>query len=273
VSGQLNSMQLKDGYYRSFYNLKIEEDCKKRMDVQKLEVFYRLTMAESSSCLSKLSVVSKNGLKHLQCFNQLFKNRDNPPKLLCGGWPFGEDVYAVGSFPGSSRRHPYLWLSPKITTMIQSNPEELKATLFHETLHNCGHTHSEGIEVTYTCEECCFNQGLDPKKKESACRICAGVYQNENDPAYVRDLLFWSISYPNWGRDMRLRVLDAALASGELENVYQVLLETKLSSQNKDELKEILLKKDKQKWAVFKNQHQDKFSGTQIMEAISILVK
>lgn len=233
-----------NGYVLTSYNLKIEENCKERIPLKDLENFYRITMSEGVQCLKNLSQ-GPEGQKNIKCFETLFADKENPPKLMCGGWPFGKDIYAVGSFPGSSKRHPYLWLSPDTSKLIKSNPKELKATIFHEMLHNCGYIHSEGIEVPYTCEECCFNNSLAADKKKNACNICAGKYQDDKDPQYVAELLGWSKDYPGWGRDMRTKVVYDAIDKKSNDNMAQILNETLLTISQKKELTEILFSNDK----------------------------
>ncbi len=224
IGDVLSKVTLKNGFYQTGYNLKIDEDCSKRVKISELEKFYRATMAEGTMCLSKLSQYGKLGNENNACLLKLFEDKQNPPKILCGGWPFCKDIYAVGSFPGSSKRHPYLWLSPSTTQLMKTDPRELKATIFHEMLHNCGFTHSEGIEVTYTCEECCFNKSLSKDKLASACKICAGKYENEYDIEYQKDLINWSKDYPGWGKDMRQQVYMAATKSKSLES-FNLLLD------------------------------------------------
>lgn len=240
INNALSNIKAVNGYFVTSYNLKIDEDCKSRMPIKSLENFYRNTMAEGTQCLKKLSSIGGEGLKNISCFEKLFQEKENPPKLLCGGWPFGNDIAAVGSFPGSSKRHPYLWLSPNISKEVYKNPVELKATIFHEMLHNCGYTHSEGIEIPYTCEECCFNSKLDDKKKAHACNICAGKYQNENDVEYVQALLAWSKDYPNWGSQMRSRTFEIALRNGNKESLNVILKDINLSEAQGSELAKIL---------------------------------
>lgn len=251
VSNTLSSTKPVNGYFLTSYNLKIEESCKERIPIKTLENFYRNTMSEGTLCLKNLSSIGNESLKNIACFEQLFADKSNPPKLLCGGWPFGKDIWAVGSFPGSSKRHPYLWLGPEISKLINTNPGELKATIFHEMLHNCGYIHSEGIEIPYTCEECCFNNSLADSKKKSACNICAGKYQDPNDTEYVKELLSWSADYPGWGRDMRMTVLEVAINNKNKQNLEILLAETKLSENQKEELLSLLLFNDNEKINTF----------------------
>lgn len=244
IGNVLGKVTLKDGYYKTAYNLKIEEDCNKRVKISDLEKFYRETMSEGTLCLSRLSNYGKLGDQNNACLLKLFEDKQNSPKILCGNWPFCKDIYAVGSFPGSSRRHPYLWLSPSTTVLMKTDPRELKATIFHEMLHNCGYTHSEGIEVTYTCEECCFNKNLSKDKLASACKICAGKYDNEFDLAYQKDLINWSKDYPGWGKDMRQQVYMAATRSKNLESFNLLLDQITMVKEEREALINIFQAKD-----------------------------
>jgi hypothetical protein len=260
------------GFYRTRYNLKIEESCKERMPIKKLEIFYRNTMSEGVQCLSKLSTIGSEGPKNISCFEKLFADKMNPPKLLCGGWPFGNGIWAVGSFPGSSKRHPYLWLGPEISKLYSSNPNELKATIFHEMLHNCGYIHSEGIEIPYTCEECCFNTTLESDKKKSACNICAGKYQNENDVNYVRELLSWSRDYPGWGRDMRMRALSVAITQKNKESLLVLFKETSLSDSERNEIIDLLLSGNKDKLQIFLQAKDFLVKNDRLFKLLNIMV-
>lgn len=222
-SSPAKDFQQKDGFYLDDKNLKIETDCKERLPVRELSRFYHQTMQDGKKCLKDLSTSGPVGEQIISCFDQLFADQGNPPKLLCGSWPFGKEIGAVGSFPGSSKRHPYLWLGPKLPDLYRHNPQELKSIIFHEMIHNCGYLHSEGLEIAYTCEECCFNKILPSDRKDSACRICSGKYENEFSLDYQRDLLNWSQGYKTWGRDMRRSVFMAATKKENL-NSFELLL-------------------------------------------------
>lgn len=235
----------KDGFYLDSKNLKIESDCNERIPVRDLSRFYHQTMSEGRKCLDTLSIETKSKPKINLCFDQLFADRTNPPKLLCGSWPFGKEIGAVGSFPGSSKRHPYLWLGPKSTELYLSNHKELKSIIFHEMIHNCGYLHSEGIELAYTCEECCFNNKLSVSKKESACRICSGIYSDEFNLDYQRDLLNWSRAYVTWGRDMRRSVFMAATKNKNIDSFELLLSEIIISEKEKGTLRTLFLTPNK----------------------------
>lgn len=90
-------------------------------------------------------------------------------------------------------KHPYISINPndpKESPITNENVEELKATLFHEQLHNLGIKHGEGIEYPYTCEKCCINS-KDQAEKEASCRICQGDYSGATDRKYIEDMLTW----------------------------------------------------------------------------------
>jgi len=210
IGDALGRTTLRHGFYRTAYNLRIEESCKERLPIARLERFYRETMAKGEACLQRLAPQGPAARENLACLARLFQDQQNPPKILCGGWPFGNDITAVASFPGSSKRHPYLWLSPQVTGLMTSDPNELAATIFHESLHNCGHIHSEGIEITWTCEDCCFGDKLTDSRRKSACRICQGDYPDENNVGYGRDLINWSRGYQNLSVTMLRRLLEVS---------------------------------------------------------------
>lgn len=237
---------LKNGYYLTDYNLKIEADCSERVPVNKLSQFYQMTMNEGRACLARLTNYGDQGNQINSCFDQLFTDKKNPPKLMCGGWPFGNDIGAVGSFPGSSKRHPYLWLGPRLKNLLQNDPNELKSMVFHEMIHNCGYLHSEGIEAAYTCEDCCFNKNLASDKKEIACRICGGAYKNEFDIEYQKSLLIWSSDSLVWGRDMRRNVFMAANKSQRLDSFELLLSHITNNEKEKQFLRPIFLERSQQ---------------------------
>lgn len=90
-------------------------------------------------------------------------------------------------------KHPYISINPH--TPEEKKPsnetvEELKATLFHEQLHNLGIKHGEGIEYPYTCETCCITSD-NQEEKEASCRICQGDYSGATDRKYIEDMLTW----------------------------------------------------------------------------------
>ncbi len=99
--------------------------------------------------------------------------------------------------------HPFISLNPHDPKSgnSSSDPEtlnELRKTIFHEQLHNLGFRHGHDIEYPYACEECCLSVDGDPELKDSACRVCAGRYQNEVDPEYVKDFInFSQLNYQN----------------------------------------------------------------------------
>ena len=68
---------------------------------------------------------------------------------------------------------------------------DLKRTLFHEQLHNLGHTHNESVEFMYACEKCCFEgfwtdmlRNIHLDKDRIECKICRGDYLSNNDPEF-----------------------------------------------------------------------------------------
>lgn len=261
ISNGIGKPIQKDGFHLTPYNLKIDNDCKKRLKVEDLERFYREAMSEGVACLDKLT---RNGLGPLgreinSCLLKLFEDKTNPPKLLCGGWPFGENILAVGSFPGSAKRHPYLWLSPSITDFKKGDINENKGIMFHEMIHNCGFMHSEGVEVTMTCEECCFNKKLSKSQKQNACNICAGKYTNENDSHYVRELIDWSKDYPNWSLQQRERSLFIAIKYKNKDSLKILVENFLISDELKEKLIAILLQNDKtqlqKELMFFSNEH------------------
>lgn len=132
-------------------------------------------------------------------------------KILCSEEEYHWDGTAghASTVPGQSLNelgvaHPYISLNPHDPQSGQHSGTseelaELKKTLFHEQLHNLGYRHGHDVEYPYACEDCCFADGEDEEVKEAACRVCAGNYQNEVDPKYVRDFIFYTQkSYRNF---------------------------------------------------------------------------
>lgn len=261
ISTILGKTTLKDGFYLTNYNLKIDAECAQRMKISDLENFYRKTMLEGTACIDKLTNTNFGSKENPNstCFQKLFADKDNPPKLLCGGWPFGKDVWAVGSFPGSSKRHPYLWLGPEMSNLSKSNPSELKAIIFHEMLHNCGHTHSEGIEITYTCEQCCFADEISEDLRKSACNICGGKYSDENDPNYIKDLLKWAKVRSRWRQDMLQRVFLTAKRSQNKETFKLILEDINLVSSEQQALIKLFENQNPQQKKELLNEFRYKF--------------
>lgn len=70
--------------------------------------------------------------------------------------------------------------------------EDLKDTLFHESLHTLGYRHGFEIEAPYTCGLCCFDKEAKKNLKDVACRICTGNYSDQNDLAYLKDIATFS---------------------------------------------------------------------------------
>lgn len=96
--------------------------------------------------------------------------------------------------------HPFVSINPNHPENSITNREaeiaELRNTIFHETLHNLGFKHKEGIEYPYTCGQCCFDDGANAAVKAQACKVCLGNYTNETDIKYVKDFVEYSqLSY------------------------------------------------------------------------------
>ncbi len=101
--------------------------------------------------------------------------------------------------------HPYMSINPghpkKAGAGTKEEVAELKKTLFHEQLHNLGIKHGEGIEISYTCETCCFDIDTEgksasdieaaKKQKEVSCKICGGGYSGASDKNYITDYMEW----------------------------------------------------------------------------------
>ena len=102
-------------------------------------------------------------------------------------------------------KHPYMSINPshpkKAGAATKEEAAELKKTLFHEQLHNLGIKHGEGIEISYTCETCCFEIDTEgksasdieaaKKQKEVSCKICSGGYAGVSDKKYIEDFMEW----------------------------------------------------------------------------------
>lgn len=92
--------------------------------------------------------------------------------------------------------HPFVSLNPNYPENPIENRaaeiENLKDTIFHETLHNLGYLHDESIEFPYTCGLCCFDKNANKELKDQACKVCTGNYKNETDIAYIKDFLQFS---------------------------------------------------------------------------------
>ncbi len=178
-------------------------------------------------------------------------------KIVCSEQEYHWEGTAghASTVPGQSLRelnvtHPYISLNPHDpqSGQRQGTSEELtelKKTLFHEQLHNLGYRHGHDVEYPYACEDCCFADGDNEEAKVAACRICAGNYQNEVDPEYVRDFIFYTQkSYRNSrGVEAALQFLKEnpkstqglslmALASADIFNPVGPLLAQKTLDRN-----------------------------------------
>lgn len=180
---------------------KVEEDCYKKWgnDFGKI---VKDSVQTGLQCLANLGAKEKSSLsgalRNGYNLSKLFK--DDKISLVCA-----EDDYDwSGARAHASTRpdqqiknknvsHPYVSLNPS----FPENPvgkrtdeiKQIKETIFHEALHNLGYRHSEGIEFSYGCGACCFDNTEAGPGKDIACKICAGNYRNELDENYLRDFI------------------------------------------------------------------------------------
>lgn len=202
VNGGMNiAEKLPGGFTATGVGLRVENEC-----LQKWGSSFKETVKESVNegmqCLENLPKESAGGVSGAQRnifgLNQLFK--DDKISLVCTDktydWDYA-DAYASSSknqhLKNKNISHPYIVLNPtypkKSTNQRAEEIKEVKATIFHEMLHNLGYRHSESIEFSYGCETCCFDDKVTKEAKAIACKICTGNYTNEFDPNYLSDFI------------------------------------------------------------------------------------
>jgi len=204
--------KIKDGlnvdFYETLGGYRIHKSCMNNWGAKDFVDILKNGMNAGVMCLKKLAAENiKNNTQPNGAYNNL-KNLDyllNTKKvsIVCHEEKCDWEGTVAHASTGPKDKidalkieHPYLSINPKDPknkpTAKADEKNELKRTLFHEQLHNLGIRHSEDIEYPYTCETCCMpSKDTEKTEIEAACRICRGGYKDNNDPAYIRDLITW----------------------------------------------------------------------------------
>lgn len=175
---QLFITEVKDGFSHTSFGPKIHESCMKQFG-ESFPALVQSTLRDSLNCLSLLD--GPGSRENLTKIASILENKDNPLKLRCGE-DLGSGAAARATIPGDKG-----FPSIAISKTHESNPKEIKDTVFHELLHNCGHIHhKDHIEYMYSCPDCCERKPMD--KTSEYCKMCRGDYTDPNSFEYIRAL-------------------------------------------------------------------------------------
>lgn len=195
------SAQIPNGFTPTGAGVKIENECLKRWG-NSFQNTVKESVKEGMQCLGNLPRPTNGSISGAQRnifgLNQLF--RDDKISLVCSDKSYDwKETAAYAStnkteiIKGKNIAHPYVVLNPgypkNASRPTGEETKKIKATIFHEMLHNLGYRHSESIEFSYACSACCYNNGETKEAKAIACKICTGNYKNELDPKYLEDFV------------------------------------------------------------------------------------
>ena len=188
-SKAINSIKNSKNYYVLGMGLAVDASCFKIYPEKKLPKVLQQMLVRGLSCMKRVER-GDNLARDLESFRKLLSNKNNLPKIECDK-PLPDTAYAIGSSPGSSRNHPYIWLSSMGNKEFILDSKFFEGVIFHELIHNIRYFHHpDDLEVTSACEECCFGK-MGEIQKEQACKICGGAYETLDDPEYIKSLLVW----------------------------------------------------------------------------------
>ncbi len=177
------------GHYVLGMGLAVDESCFKLYPKKEIPAVFQKMLVKGLSCMKRAEVGS-NVTRDLESFRKLLSNKSNLPKIECDK-NIPDTAYAIGSSPGPSRNHPYIWLARMGNKEFIESAEFFQGVVFHELLHNIRYFHHpDDLEVTSGCEECCFGK-MTGDKKAAACRVCGSAYETLDDPEYIKSLLVW----------------------------------------------------------------------------------
>lgn len=198
------------GYYEMGLGLSVDQSCFKIYPQNIIPKIFQQMLVTGLSCMKK-NAASENAARDLESFKKLLTNKSNLPKIECDK-PLPDVAFAIGSSPGTSRNHPYIYLSKIGNEDFKLKPDFFKGVVFHELLHNIRYFHHpDDLEVTSACEECCFGEKKGESKTQ-ACKICGGGFNDLKDPAYLRALIIWDAS--TYGR----MLAEEAFGRGEVKS-------------------------------------------------------
>lgn len=182
-----------NGMFRTDYGLLVDDKCIEIYGADRLHRLLRESILQTASCM----LAHAKGPMPRQTVERLaalLANEKNPLKIQCSRAECWDDAVALGSVGDSSEN--YIALSPYESSFI-TDDTQLKSTLVHEMMHNCGHSHGDTVDVSYGCESCCVDMGNTPTSRAAACRICGGSHSDISSRAYQQDFLAWAKGY-NW---------------------------------------------------------------------------
>lgn len=171
------------------FGVKVHNSCL-QVDIDFLNIL-QSSWADGLACMNRLG--GRGSQEQIAKAAALLANQDNPPKVHCLNTENG--LAGTATIPGESA-HPEIGVN--ITTVPVSR-KNLRSTLFHELMHNCGQIHGADVEYAYTCPKCCF------ESSQASCEICKGDFSSVSDPEYVSRMRRMHSASPDPGTESFLR--------------------------------------------------------------------
>lgn len=178
----------------------IDKSCSQEFGESRFQDILADTHIKGLACLRDLAKEEIKSPNQIELFNLLNimdssrRSKDWKVTVTCGEDSLFEgenvDVLALASIAPSDQqkiKHPFVAFNPKLVNK-KVNRNKISSILFHETLHNYGYSHGEGIDLAYGCEVCCFNKQFSKEAKVYACNICKGNYETQLDKNYLLDI-------------------------------------------------------------------------------------
>ena len=152
-------------YQYEEYKFAVDAQCRQLdSDGISLPMIVVESLTTGLQCLDHLGyAASKNADKIRAMFSS--SGDSQRPKFYCSdSWVHlgqGWDTLAHASVDDVNNKelrdghwllHPYISLAPSTSLEAPS----ISGLIFHELLHNLGYLHTEHIEYSYSCEQCCF---------------------------------------------------------------------------------------------------------------------
>lgn len=175
------------------FGVKVETSCRKLLEGKGVDEAIQGALKQGLQCLSNLNGTQSQ--KAILNINALLLDRSKPPTLFCSIDP--STGAGEASLPPAP---PIIYIDGKDYTK-QDDIRKFQTTYFHELLHNAGFGHGEGFEMSYTCEDCCFNTDQQSIKiREAACRACGTKSDDPTDDQYAKDLVaYYLLTQPYIG--------------------------------------------------------------------------
>lgn len=230
TSGTSITKKIPGGFYPTGVGIKIENECLQKWG-SSFEKTVKDTVHQGMRCLNALGKKSKTSMNGAQRnafgLSQLFQG--DKISLVCSDKSYdwkNVNAYASASknekIKGKNISHPFVVLNPsypkEALAKRAEESKQIKATIFHEMLHNLGYRHSESIEFSYTCETCCFTEGKSAARNV-ACKICMGNYSNEFDPNYLEDFVAFGRETSNESFALSMVLRTAKIRKKNLDSI------------------------------------------------------